>query len=1191
MSKIIVSCVLCVTAFCAQSAVYQVPDGTEISVSGVSNGKFSVGGVEYGNNQSTVLDFAGDATIKVAYAEGTDSGFACFGIIATNGTVTLDLTAIEGKEFTLENGASVEGKGKLVVKGRDSLRVGNENGVDGNYAPPAGIENIEYRDSDNVAYQSPEGLILVGHVLEWKLPVSTPWKLDADALPCVAQKNSKIIESMIKDGVVTLENRDMWIYETDVFPATTTPVSVGVGSELVVILRKAQPEKYFEQAGYSGHTLRNPICISGGGVLNMRSHNLTFSGSITGTGTLRYTETKDGYWTKVADASGFSGHVSCERPNTTLQFGNASFGGDVSMTLCDGSAVELGYNAEDGYATTIGAVVGPESGSASLAFPSEKSGTVTIASKTGNVLISGGGYEKTTVMFPSIAVGETLVADGNETLKLSLPDDFASRSDVFVLTRSNGRNVYVRSASSESVDFLDFDVPATGVYKLVAKNGVTYANVPENVQVTVPEGVDASVSVANAGKSNIRMEGGNLAVSRIEHNWRDKVVFWIDPSKLETATLTNEYKITLANDLWVRNATYPTVGTMVDARDRQGSVKLFKQNDTVSTWPILVTNAMNNLSFLSMVYDGLGNRRLRIVKSDTEDYGYFRPAFAIMVFGSQFGGGKAVIGNESGYFQRGGEIGNTNDRIPVTNPIFANGDIATWVNGETVDPSKRGLSGGWEILSIDTSGAVVHGLGFNNAVGTTSNTKGQNYGEVLFFSTPPTAEERIAAEKYLAEKWGLIKDYKDDTSLPELRITGNGSVVLKDDFAVSGSFSGSVDLNGKSIVMSEEPLPPGDSVVGGTAPLAWFDPEAPGMMEINGRKVNYILDRMRGDEDGAPVLNSSGRPPLVISESRGFGPSRKWLDYSPYNFWDEKNYNYGRTMRLNKLPTLNITVVPLSARTVFLVQDSIKGGGTPFLSAVGGSGDLIPRLTQWPSMPPDPGLPVWRGTTASIFAEGGATYLDGRKVDGAVEGFQGRPELLTAVGNRNFTLGTFAYYDYLDLVVDKVDAGEVQGEIIVYDKVLEDDVRKSIEAYLMWKWLGVARDGYSVAANMTLIGNGSVTIASKEQMPKFDAQFTGAAALGESAFDFTVNADGTVSGLIDVGSAKISFPAACTANVSFADGMKVGTYPLIKGGEIAPETSWTLNLVNGGSRKAAISQNGGMVALEVRSPGTVVTVR
>ena len=143
----------------------------------------------------------------------------------------------------------------------------------------------------------------------------------------------------------------------------------------------------------------------------------------------------------------------------------------------------------------------------------------------------------------------------------------------------------------------------------------------------------------------------------------------------------------------------------------------------------------------------------------------------------------------------------------------------------------------------------------------------------------------------------------------------------------------------------------------------------------------------------------------------------------------------------------------------------------------------------------------------------------------------------------------------------------------------------------MWKWLGVARDGYSVATNMTLTGSGSVTIASKDQMPKFDASFVGAAALDVNSFDFTVNGDGSVSGAVDMGAAAISFPAACTANVSFADGMKVGTYPLIKGGEIASGTSWTLNLVNGGSRKAVISQNGDTVVLEVKSLGTVVTVR
>jgi hypothetical protein len=242
-------------------------------------------------------------------------------------------------------------------------------------------------------------------------------------------------------------------------------------------------------------------------------------------------------------------------------------------------------------------------------------------------------------------------------------------------------------------------------------------------------------------------------------------------------------------------------------------------------------------------------------------------------------------------------------------------------------------------------------------------------------------------------------------------------------------------------------------------------------------------------------------------------------------------------------------------------------------------------------MSPDPGLPVWRETTASIFADGGATYLDGRKVDGAVEGFQGRPELLTAVGNRNFTLGTFGSYKYLDSITNKVDAGEVQGEIIVYDKVLEDDVRKSIEAYLMWKWLGVARDGYSVAANMTVTGDGLLSVASSAQMPKIGGSFTGGISMKEDELSFMIDSEGIVSGLLDMGSAAVTFPKNCTAKVGFSGGVKNGTYTLISCGSIADGTVWNLNLTTSTGRKVSIVQNGGTVALEVKSPGTVITIK
>ena len=1160
----------------AVAAIVPVADDAVISIDGVNGETFTVDGVTRQNTYGTVLDFAGDATIKVVYPESVNDGGVYFGMIATNGTVTLDLTEIGDKTFALDNGASVKGKGLLIVKGRDSLCVGSKSAItENNYAPPADIVNVEYRDSADVVYQDPEGLVLVGRVLEWELPASTPWKLGADARPCIAQKDSKIIQSMIKDGVVALENREMWIYETDVFPTTATPVSVGAGSELVVILRKVDPETYFEQAGYSRYEFKNPIYVSEGGVLNLRSHYLTVSGAITGSGTLRYTETSKSsdYWTKVVDASGFSGHVSCELSNLTLHFGNGSFGGHVSMTLCDGCSVEIGYNEVSAYTTTIGALSSPESGSASLAFSGAESASVSIASKTGNVSISGAGYGKTTVTIPSIAVGETLVVDGNETFKLALTDDFASRSDVFVLTRTNGRNVYLRSASSELIDFLAFDVPEGGEYKLVAKNGITYRNVPENVQVTVPEGVSATVSVACASKGNIRMEGGTLSVARAEPDWRSKVIFWMDPSDADSVVSSSARTLS--------GISYPTVSGMNDTRVSQTETKLVPHKDVESTWPTLITNGVNGLSYLSCDMDGA--RRLWF-----GDNNGIVTKYAIMVFGSQLGGGQGIIGNINGYYARGGELSTS---ITKDSPIFAS-NITTYVNGNLLDdPRTRSLSGGWEIISFDTSSAVVHGFGFNKGLGTKENCRGQNYGEVLLFSETPTEEERVAAEKYLAAKWGLAGDYNGISSDPELRVVGDGVISLDDDVSISGSFAGTVNLNGRSLVVQDGVLPPADDVVVSNGRLAWFDPDHAGSVLSNSDKINYIYDRARGNEDGAPVLNGSGRTPMLVSGARGFGSSRKWVDYSPAWFWTEKNSNYGRTLRLNQLPTLNSTVVPLSAKTVFVVQDSVKGGGSAFLSAVNGTGDILSRLTKWPEVSPDPGIPVWRDTTASIFANDGATYLDGRKIDGSVDGFQGRPELLTAVGNKNFNLGAFGYYNYLQDVEDNVDFGEVQGEIIVYDRALGDAERKSIEAYLMWKWLGVARDGYSVATNMTVTGNGSLSVASSVQMPKIGESFTGGISMDEDEFSFMVDSEGSVSGHLDMGSASVTFPKNCTANVGFAGGVKTGTYALVSCGSIADGTVWSLNLTTPTGRKAAIVQNGGTVVLEVTSPGTVITIK
>jgi hypothetical protein len=76
-----------------------------------------------------------------------------------------------------------------------------------------------------------------------------------------------------------------------------------------------------------------------------------------------------------------------------------------------------------------------------------------------------------------------------------------------------------------------------------------------------------------------------------------------------------------------------------------------------------------------------------------------------------------------------------------------------------------------------------------------------------------------------------------------------------------------------------------------------------------------------------------------------------------------------------------------------------------------------------------------------------------------------------------------------------------------------------------------------------------------------------------------------------MGSAAVTFPKNCTAKVGFSGGVKNGTYTLISCGSIADGTVWNLNLTTSTGRKVSIVQNGGTVALEVKSPGTVITIK
>jgi len=288
-------------------------------------------------------------------------------------------------------------------------------------------------------------------------------------------------------------------------------------------------------------------------------------------------------------------------------------------------------------------------------------------------------------------------------------------------------------------------------------------------------------------------------------------------------------------------------------------------------------------------------------------------------------------------------------------------------------------------------------------------------------------------------------------------------------------------------------------------------------------------------------------------------------------------------------------VDPVDAKTVVMVQDSSRGGGTPFMSTVSDTGTMLsPRLTAYAAMPPDPALPIWRDKSATTFANG-ETRLDGKLVNGVACGFNARPEVLSAVNSTSFPFGATGYCVYMEgvPVETRPDVGEIQGEVLVFAGVLSTANREKVEAYLMHKWLGTVSAGYGVYTNMTITGGGTVTVAAGAQRPKFGAGFTGTASLADSEFAFTINTSTkTVAGTLDFGGATLSLPGACTLDVTFSPSAATGTYRLISAGALANEVNWTLNLhgsVDVGQCKVLVG--GGNVDLVVVPKGTAIILR
>ena len=743
------------------------------------------------------------------------------------------------------------------------------------------------------------------------------------------------------------------------------------------------------------------------------------------------------------------------------------------------------------------------------------------------------------------------------------------------------------------------------------------------------------------------------------HSWTNKVAHWFDAS--DASSVIKYARADKPDTLrYEFEGQYPVICGWKDHIKGTSDIFLFSRDAFNGCYPhylpYLVEGGLNGKDYLSfgVFYSDIDystvndldrpsgeniRRWLQFVaKSSTGANGTEKPKgsyttltgckYCIMVFGSQYGGGKSILGDQNddvaptnhGNMARGGSV--------LTQNWFAYKGYSLTVDGMPAQRTDK-PSGGWQILSIDMSATntVLDCLGGHfvtkESMGTSlaannrnyTMTGGQNYGEILFFDEVPTAAERAACEQYLAKKWGLhCPDW--DASFTEL--SGGAPVSLADganpgrtgveEVTVAGNYFGTLTVPaGKTLIVSDRsaPLTPYD-IPQQTSLVAWFDPSLDGAIDFHenasviggvGRLYSRTaagVDKTNGAfwmgmQANGGITALSGRYPYLAETNYlsevGFSAPMKWLDFTQNASGD----GLGNTLRSHVLPDLSVTQTGSSVmtfRSLFMALDTSAGGGNPVFDEVGMGGAIKERASHGS----DYRQPIWNANNTVTMAH---TWLDTNEVNGTTAGYNGRAEVLGFETTTDFTTHRGLFFGYYNPNGGNKNYEHI-GETLIYSTTLTDAERLTVQEYLMAKWTGNMSSKYSDLSKATVTGAGNVYSANLRNLPAFDAGFTGALA-GGSNMTFTVNSSRNATAAMDA----ITVAHALTLDagqvtVTLKGKTKAGTYMLltVPSGTLTGKT-FTLTLVNETGKRvsAKLVTSDTALSLEILSQGTALLVR
>lgn len=782
----------------------------------------------------------------------------------------------------------------------------------------------------------------------------------------------------------------------------------------------------------------------------------------------------------------------------------------------------------------------------------------------------------------NIVVRKILSSDAPVTLALPAGQMIDS------LTIEEGLTVCLESGSVGSFE---------GTGRLVVRGDVGYG--------TISEGIDVKIE-ANASMSNILDDALSLALGEVP-------ALWLDASD---ETTFQEYTY---NGNTAPEGTFPGIVVRRWNDVRGGSDRYYAANARASTgndddggyirvMPYTMTNQLNGLTVLSF---GTCGGRVTDAQDAIDKNGkasgnghderrrlvFNKPITAksvVMVYGSQDGGGAALIGGlgnnyddmkyddamersqQSRYYYRG---------TTINDSVLINTGIPVWMDGASVNPADAKLSGGYQVISLGVkpgdADPSLRSLGmsvtYNHNEG---GAGGQRYGEILVFTNELTTVQRKAVEFYLAKKWGLTDGFCADGRPRSLEIADGGSFETVDSVIDIPHSGGSLSVGGaleaSGVVVGSVSIAEGASLtLPGKDPyteeqvdavegrIARFDPDCTDDVGFNNTSnmVHALFGHGNKDVADTPYLQAyyndanNDRRPTYSRGARGFGPERGWMDlHADPAGTTRKGNNLRLKTNHEQWKGNNSETVKQDVKTAFIVMDSCHGGGLPIIDKVAPDNGTAVRARSSYS---DYTAPIWGSGTSSVLTDG-ETRINGRKVDGTTTGFTGAPELFSFTTDGNaFQAGFFGLYNAGS---DPEQAYEVFGEILLFSEVLDVASRGEIEAYLMKKWLNMLPPGYADWTGATVTGAGTVKAERPKDLPQFE-NFTGTLEFTAPTLAFTLDgATKSVAEAFDIGGATLRLPAEGEFSFSFVGGRsRIGSYRLGSFGSLtAPGiTGWT----------------------------------